>query len=148
MSTASKVRFAVVGAGVIGDVHARAIRSLPEVARLRLVVSTREATARRLAEAQGATGWSTDYQAVLADPEIDAVSICTPSGTHADLAVAALEAGKHVMVEKPIDVSLAAADRILAAERRSGRSPSCPSTASTPPPSRSWRPSRPATSDG
>jgi predicted dehydrogenase len=56
MSTASKVRFAVVGAGVIGDVHARAIRSLPEVARLRLVVSTREATARRLAEAQGATG--------------------------------------------------------------------------------------------
>jgi predicted dehydrogenase len=56
MSTASKLRFAVVGAGVIGDVHARAIRSLPEVARLRLVVSTREATARRLAEAQGATG--------------------------------------------------------------------------------------------
>ena len=121
MRTASKVRFAVVGAGVIGDVHARAIRSLPEAAELRLVVSTREASARRLAEAQGAAGWSTDYQAVLADPGIDAVSICTPSGTHADLAVAALEAGKHVMVEKPIDVSLEAADRILAAERRSGR---------------------------
>ncbi|HWD46813.1 MAG TPA: Gfo/Idh/MocA family oxidoreductase [Actinomycetota bacterium] len=121
MSTSSKVRFAVVGAGVIGDVHARAIRSLPEVAELRLVVSTREATARRLAEAQGATGWSTDYQAMLADPEIDAVSICTPSGTHADLAVAALQAGRHVMVEKPIDVSLEAADRVLAAERASGK---------------------------
>jgi predicted dehydrogenase len=116
-----RVRFAVVGAGVIGDVHARAIRSLPEVAELRLVVSTREATARRLAEAQGATGWSTDYQAVLADPEVDAVSICTPSGTHADLAVAALKAGKHVMVEKPLDVSLEAADRVIAAERASGR---------------------------
>jgi predicted dehydrogenase len=83
------------------------------VAELRLVVSTREAAARRLAEAQGATGWSTDYQAVLADPEIDAVSICTPSGTHADLAVAALQAGKHVLVEKPIDVSLEAADRTI-----------------------------------
>jgi UDP-N-acetyl-2-amino-2-deoxyglucuronate dehydrogenase len=138
----------VVGARRIGSVHARAIRSLPEVAELRLVVSTREATARRLAEAQGATGWSTDHQAALADPEIDAVSICTPSGTHADLAVAALQSGKHVMVEKPIDVSLEAADRILAAERASGRSPSCPSTASTPPPSRSSRPSRPATWDG
>jgi UDP-N-acetyl-2-amino-2-deoxyglucuronate dehydrogenase len=99
MRTASKVRFAVVGAGVIGDVHARAIRSLPEAA----------------------AGWSTDYQAVLAGPGIDAVSICTPSGTHADLAVAALQSGKHVMVEKPIDVSLEAADRILAAERASGR---------------------------
>jgi UDP-N-acetyl-2-amino-2-deoxyglucuronate dehydrogenase len=120
MRSPSRVRFAVVGAGAIGDVHARAIRSLPEVAELRLVVSTREATARRLAEAQGATGWSTDYQAVLADPEVDAVSICTPSGTHADLAVAALRAGKHVMVEKPIDISLEAADRIIAAERASG----------------------------
>ena len=120
MSSHTIVRFAVVGAGVIGEVHARAIRSLPDVAELRLVVSTREATARRLAEAQGATGWSADYQAVLADPEVDAVSICTPSGTHADLAVAALQAGKHVMVEKPIDVSLDAADRIIAAERASG----------------------------
>jgi predicted dehydrogenase len=120
MSASSRVRFAVVGAGVIGEVHARAVRSLPDVAELRLVVSTREATARRLAEAQGATGWSADYQAVLADPEVDAVSICTPSGSHADLAVAALQAGKHVMVEKPIDVSLDAADRIIAAERASG----------------------------
>ena len=68
MGTASKVRFAVVGAGVIGDVHARAIRSLPEAAELRLVVSTREASARRLAEAQGAAGWSTDYQGPLSRP--------------------------------------------------------------------------------
>ena len=51
---------------------------------------------------------------LIADPDIDAVSICTPSGLHADQAVAALEAGKHVMIEKPIDVSLDAADRIIA----------------------------------
>jgi UDP-N-acetyl-2-amino-2-deoxyglucuronate dehydrogenase len=121
MSPQSTVRFAVVGAGVIGDVHAQAIQRLPEVAALHLVVSTREASARRLAETRGAGGYSTDYAAVLADPDIDAVSICTPTGSHAQLAVAALQAGKHVLLEKPIDVSLAAADRIIAAERASGK---------------------------
>jgi UDP-N-acetyl-2-amino-2-deoxyglucuronate dehydrogenase len=121
MSSHSNIRFAVIGAGAIGDVHAQAIRSLPDRAALSLVVSTREATARRMAEAHGAGGYSTDYDAVLADPNIDAVSICTPSGSHADQAVAALQAGKHVMIEKPMAISLEAADRILAAERASGR---------------------------
>jgi UDP-N-acetyl-2-amino-2-deoxyglucuronate dehydrogenase len=120
MSSHSIVRFAIIGAGVIGDVHAQAIRSLPDVAALSLIVSTREASARRLAEARGAGGYSTDLGAALADPDIDAVSICTPSGLHANQAVAALEAGKHVMIEKPIDISLDAADRIIAAERASG----------------------------
>ena len=120
MSSHSIVRFAIIGAGVIGDVHAQAIRSLPDVAALSLIVSTREASARRLAEARGAGGYSTDLDAVFADPDIDAVSICTPSGLHADQAVAALTAGKHVMIEKPIDVTLEAADRIIAAERASG----------------------------
>jgi UDP-N-acetyl-2-amino-2-deoxyglucuronate dehydrogenase len=121
MSSHTIVRFAVVGAGAIGDVHARAIRSLPDAAALSLIVSTREASAHRLAEARGAGGYSTDLDAVLADPDIDAVSICTPTGLHADQAVAALEAGKHVMIEKPIDVTLEAADRIIAAERASGK---------------------------
>jgi predicted dehydrogenase len=98
MSSPSKIRFAVVGAGVIGDVHAQAIRRLPDLAMLSLVVSRREATARGLAEARGASGYSTDYEAVLADHDIDAV-----------------------MIEKPIDVSLEAADRIIAAERASGK---------------------------
>jgi UDP-N-acetyl-2-amino-2-deoxyglucuronate dehydrogenase len=121
MSSHSNIRFAVIGAGAIGDVHAQAIRSLPDRAALSLVVSTREATARRMAEAHGAGGYSTDYDAVLADPDIDAVSICTPSGSHADQAVAALQAGKHAIIEKPMAISLEAADRILAAERASGR---------------------------
>src|SRR5262249_50759286 len=57
----------------------------------------------------------------FARDDVDAVVVCTPSGTHADLAAAALRAGKHVVIEKPIDVSLAAADRVIAAERRYGR---------------------------
>ena len=58
---------------------------------------------------------------MLRRDDIDAVTICTPSGLHADGAVAALDAGKHVVVEKPIDITLAAADRIVDAEERSGK---------------------------
>ncbi len=64
---------------------------------------------------------TTDLDAILKRDDIDAVCICTPSGLHADGAVAALEAGKHVVVEKPLDVSLPAADRIIDAEKRSGK---------------------------
>lgn len=63
-----------------------------------------------------------DAHDLLADPDVAFVSICTPPATHADLAVAALEAGKHVLVEKPLATSLAGADRIVeAAERTGGR---------------------------
>ena len=61
------------------------------------------------------------FDDVLADPDVDAVSVCVPSGLHADLGERALRAGKHVVVEKPMDVSLAACDRLLAAQRESGK---------------------------
>ena len=66
----------------------------------------------------GAAG-STDVDAVL--PDVDAVGVCTPSGLHAEGAVAALDAGKDVVVEKPLDITLPAIDRIIDAEKRSGR---------------------------
>jgi predicted dehydrogenase len=113
------MRFAVVGAGFIGGVHARELTGLDE-AEVVAVVDTDLAKARKLAEAHGADG-STDLDAVLRRADVDAVTICTPSGLHADGAVAALDAGKHVVVEKPLDVSLAAVDRIIDAEKRSGR---------------------------
>ena len=58
---------------------------------------------------------------LLARPDIDAVAICTPSGSHAALAVAALDAGKHVLVEKPLDVTVEAARTVAEAQARSGR---------------------------
>jgi predicted dehydrogenase len=60
------------------------------------------------------------YPELLADPDIDVVNICTPSGTHADLSVQALRAGKHVVCEKPPDVTVAAVDRMIAAQRETG----------------------------
>lgn len=61
------------------------------------------------------------FEEILADPEVDVVSIATPSGTHADLSVAALQAGKHVVCEKPPDVTVAAVDRMIAAQQATGR---------------------------
>ena len=118
--TSPKVRFALVGAGVIGKVHAAALAGLPEVAELVAVVDTDAAKAQALA-AQYGVPVAADLDAVLRRDDVDAVTICTPSGVHADGAVAALDAGKHVVVEKPIDITLAAADRIIDAEKRSGR---------------------------
>ena len=115
-----KIRFALIGAGVIGNVHADALADLPHVAELVAVIDRDPAKAQELATRHGAEA-ATDLDAVLRRDDIDAVTICTPSGVHADGAVAALDAGKHVVVEKPIDISLAAADRIIDAEKRSGR---------------------------
>ena len=116
-----KVRFALVGAGVIGKVHARALADLPDVAELVAVVDIDPAKAKALADEHSVAVATTELDAVLQRDDIDAVCICTPSGLHAEGAVAALEAGKHVVIEKPLDVSLAAADRIIAAEQRSGK---------------------------
>jgi len=117
--SSERIRFALAGAGFIGGVHARELAGLDE-AELVAVVDTDLATAQALAGAYGAAA-TTDLTAVLQRDDVDAVSICTPSGLHADGAVAALDAGKHVVVEKPLDVSLAAADRIIDAEKRSGK---------------------------
>jgi UDP-N-acetyl-2-amino-2-deoxyglucuronate dehydrogenase len=106
------MRFAVIGAGVIGTLHAETMAHLPG-AELTAVVDVRPEPARSLA--------LTDLNEALGRPEVDAVAICTPSGHHADLVEAALAAGKHVVVEKPLDVSPEAAFRVAAAEQTSRR---------------------------
>ena len=63
----------------------------------------------------------TDWRALLDRPDVDLVAVATPPGTHAEMGVAALEAGKHLLVEKPVATSLAGADRLIAARDRSGR---------------------------
>jgi len=113
------MRFAVVGAGAIGALHARTIADL-DGGSLAAVVDVDQTRAERLADEHDATPLTELHQA-LSVPDIDAVAICTPSGNHAELAEAALKAGKHVVVEKPLDVSLEAGQRVARAERESGR---------------------------
>jgi predicted dehydrogenase len=113
------VRFGIVGAGVIGKVHAAAISKLSPEAELAFVADEIRDRAETLAADHGAAA-GTSISEILERPDIDAVAICTPSGQHAGQTFAALEAGKHVVVEKPLDVSMAAAAQVAKAQRLSG----------------------------
>ena len=95
-----KINFAILGCGTIGDVHARAIATL-DSARLVAVCDADGARAKSYAEKYGVKSYS-DYNTLLADGEVDAICVCTPSGMHAEQAIAALRANKHVLVEKPM----------------------------------------------
>jgi UDP-N-acetyl-2-amino-2-deoxyglucuronate dehydrogenase len=111
------MRFAIIGAGVIGRTHAACIRELGPRATLTLVVDEIPDRARELATAHNADH-ATSARAAFTRGDVDAVAICTPSGRHAEFAVAALEAGRHVLVEKPIDVTMPAARRVADAAAR------------------------------
>lgn len=103
----------IVGCGMISHFHAKAIGDI-RGAKFVACCSNRMSSARQLAEEYGATAYSS-VEEMLADPAVDAVSICTPSGAHLEPAVAAANAGKHVIVEKPLEVTLKRCDKIIAA---------------------------------
>jgi predicted dehydrogenase len=105
--------FGIIGCGMIANFHARAIQALPN-ARLRAVYSRSQANARRVGELFGAD-WTTSLDTLLDRDDIDVVTVCTPSGAHLEPAVAAARAGKHVIVEKPLEITLARCDAIVRA---------------------------------
>jgi len=113
------VRIALVGAGEIGAVHARAHAAAPGN-RLAAVYDVNTEQARRWAEETGAVG-APSLESGLDDPQIDGVDLCVPNHLHRPLAVRVLEAGKHVLCEKPIALTLDDADAMLAAAARSDR---------------------------
>lgn len=112
-----KIGFAIVGTGMIAEVHADAIAAAPE-AQLVAVYSRGAEQREKFARARNCRA-ATSLEAIAQNPDIHAVCITTPSGAHADAAVPLLEAGKAVLCEKPLEVSLAACDRIIAAAERS-----------------------------
>ncbi|TDW69465.1 Gfo/Idh/MocA family protein [Kribbella pratensis] len=113
------MRFALIGAGAIGTVHARLIEALGNEAELVAVVDQDLDRAGKLVEQYGGQAFATPAEAYAAS-SADAVSICLPSALHAENAIEALQAGKHVIVEKPVDISLEAADRLIEAQRATG----------------------------
>jgi UDP-N-acetyl-2-amino-2-deoxyglucuronate dehydrogenase len=122
VTEAEKTRFAVVGAGVIGQWHAKTIEELGPRAVLSCVVDRDPSATARAADRYGVRVYATLPEALEeSGSDVDVVAVCVPSGIHADVAVQALDAGKHVVIEKPIDITLAAIDRIADAKRRSGR---------------------------
>lgn len=117
MERHNKFRFAIVGAGVISEHHARAISAHPE-AELVAVSDVHEAKAREFAEKYGGARVYQDYEEMLRADDIDAVTVCTPSGMHSAVTIAAAECGKHVLCEKPLDIRKEAMDAMIHACRK------------------------------
>lgn len=103
MTPSAPVRFAIVGTGNIAAFHARAISLVPE-AHLVAVHSRREEPGQSFASEWEAE-YVSDYESLLQRDDVDAVCITTPSGTHAELGIAAANARKHVLCEKPLDIT-------------------------------------------
>ncbi len=113
----------IIGAGGISHSHLIGFtksRTNRDFARVVAIADIDEARAREQAKTYDVPEVFTDYRELLAHPEIQAVSICTPPFLHVEESVEALRAGKHVLCEKPVSANLAGLDQIEAAEREAG----------------------------
>ncbi|WP_194543926.1 Gfo/Idh/MocA family protein [Paenibacillus sp. JZ16] len=114
------INVGVIGTGSISAMHLQSYEKHANT-NLLAVCDLNEERAQRAAEKYGATKVYTDYNELLADPEIDAVSICTWNNTHAEISIAALNAGKHVLVEKPLCRTVEEALQVQEAVKSSGK---------------------------
>lgn len=114
------LRIGLVGYGAWGRMHAGAIARIPDLA-LAAVLCGSEASARAATADLPGVAVHRDLPAFLGDRSVDLVDIVAPNHLHAEMAVAALGAGKHVLLEKPMATTLADAERVVAAVERSGR---------------------------
>ena len=114
-----KLKAAIFGTGFMGRVHTEALRRLGNIEVTGVAARTPEA-ARKFAAAMGIERATANYQDLLADPELDAVHICTPNELHFPMAKAAMEAGKNVLCEKPLASTIEEANAMikLAAEKK------------------------------
>lgn len=114
-----KVRVAIVGGGRISDLHIPGYKGL-ETAELVMVCDANEDTAKRRAKEWGCRQWTTKYDDVLNNPEIDMVELIIPHKLHAPFMIKAAQAGKHVSVQKPMAMSLDECDAMIAAAKKAG----------------------------
>jgi len=113
MSNRRGYGFGIVGCGMVADFHAQAIAAM-KGGHLACVYSRKRKNAERIAKSYGAAAY-TDYTQFLAHPNLDVVTIATPSGAHLEPTQKAAAAGKHVICEKPLETSLERIDKMIAA---------------------------------
>lgn len=113
------VRVAIIGAGNMGNTHAKAYAEVTG-ATLVAVVDIVEEKAVALQEAYRISDHYNDYRAVINRPDIDMVDVCVPTCSHPEITIAAAQAGKHVLCEKPMALSLAKAEAMRDAAQRAG----------------------------
>jgi len=118
----SPIGFGLVGVGMIANYHAQAIKALADQHNLRLVgvLGRRIDKARDFAQKHDVPFYTDDAAAFFAHPEIQVVCIVTPSGLHLEPALQAIAAGKHLIVEKPLEISVERVDALLDAARAAG----------------------------
>src|ERR1700674_3368531 len=121
-----EVRIGIVGYGMMGRAHSYAytaapvMRPLPVRPRLAVISGRDEGKVARAASAYGFESWTADWRDLVKRPDVDIVDICTPPGTHTQIAAAAAAAGKAVICEKPLAVSYAQAMAVTASVQRAG----------------------------
>lgn len=120
-AAAPRIGVVVVGTGMIANLHLAALRASRRAEVVRLVdVNPARAAAASLAN--GGAPWTTDLQEAIGDPGCQAVVVCTPNSTHASIARACLDAGRHVLMEKPMATTVADAMELSAGFRERGLS--------------------------
>lgn len=112
------LRFAIIGGGVIGETHAEAISLVPE-AELVAVADVDVGRAKETVGKYGARVYA-DYREMLQNEQLDVVDICTPSGLHGEIAREVMRSGRHVIVEKPMEITRAAMDEMLYVQQETG----------------------------
>ncbi len=110
----SEIKFAVVGCGNIGRRHIAVIEA-EERAAVVAICDVEKGKCEKIVETYGKIPSYTDYAKMLSETEADIISICTPHGLHAEMAIAAAKAGKHILVEKPMALSIKDAERMVQA---------------------------------
>jgi len=118
MSSDDRVRVGVIGAGMMGAGHAQCVAQSRR-ARLVAVADLDRDRARGLAERLGAAGGA-DYREIVGRSDVDAVIVCTPDWAHREVCVEAAAAGKHILVEKPLAMTVADCDEIVRAAEATG----------------------------
>jgi len=111
MEENKKLKFAIIGTGNISSEHISAVQNI-DGAEVTYIYGRNESALKELASKYNLS-WTTDYQSILDNPAIDVVDIVLPSGLHAEFGIKAAQAGKHVVVEKPIDITLKRARELI-----------------------------------
>jgi predicted dehydrogenase len=117
----SRTRVALIGAGFIADIHAESYRRFVPDAEIAAVYSRSEARGKAFAGKYGIQRWFTDVEEAIAQSDCEVVDICIPNRLHARAAIAAAHSGKHVIIEKPLCLTLEEADEMIAACRSNNR---------------------------
>jgi predicted dehydrogenase len=126
-NTANSIGVGVVGCGFMGKVHSNAYIKIPysfaspaAIPRLQTLCGRNAARTEETARRLGYAGWSTDWKKLVRDPEVQIVDVCTPDNEHTAPSIGAAEAGKHVICEKPLAMTVADARAMAEAARKGG----------------------------